>query len=852
MATTVVGKKQSVSKKGTKYAVVKEVVTYKYDWGGTFESDHWYVVDIASGTIIKEVWSASDGKAVLASLESGLDAPTDYATSWNNQYGSQIDLPPSLQQAQKQLLKPPSAKASKPIGSTSASVTSVTDKGTYSLLEFDDGTYGAYIPSTGSVLKGYKKQGGMNQAVKKAVKGEAESQLSAMGLDPGSDAVDTLIGTYETRLRALYESAYSDMADAQAKYLREFEAEKAKMLERVSSGEITREQYDSWLAGQAGQAKWYKDMVSTLSGELAETDRTAMSMLNGYLPQAYAENFNFGTYQIESGTSISTSFSLYDKGTVLRLAAQEDQSLLPKPSVDIAKDELWSRQKISSATAQSILMGESTEKAAARLQRVVGMSANSAMRAARTAFTGAQNAGRVDSYKRALSLGIDLEQQWLATPDERTRYSHREIDMEHVKVGEKFSNGLRYPGDPEGSPEEVYNCRCTLIPYFNDVVDPERFTRLPSGMTYDDWKNEHMTKLAANADKLQAQLDEATAKMGELKKLMPEDKDFGKIVQEDAHASAWTPEKVASSEEFYFKKLQKAIAENNEFDIKWYKDRLAQLKEYDDAGRAYAEAKKLVEPELERWKKKADELKTQIAKLKPNPNGAANAYTDERKSNARRWSSPREAHGHLKGWCEDVWSAASGRERDGIRTYTGSAYTRYNRPLNGYANGSYSLRNFMGVGNVDINEEGYGDGIRAMTSYIQSSIVPEDMWTRRGTTRNEVAQFFGVSPQELWSMDEQQLDGLVGHSARIGAFQSTFSAADASGQPFDNEVAIYYFIPQGAQAAYVDPHSLNPGEYETILQRGGSYTCTEVKRERYGMRVVLEVHPEDGYDLFQQ
>jgi hypothetical protein len=30
-------------------------------------------------------------------------------------------------------------------------------------------------------------------------------------------------------------------------------------------------------------------------------------------------------------------------------------------------------------------------------------------------------------------------------------------------VGDEFVNGLRHPGDPEGPPEEVIHCRCTIV-----------------------------------------------------------------------------------------------------------------------------------------------------------------------------------------------------------------------------------------------------------------------------------------------------------------------------------------------------------------------------------------------------
>ncbi|MBQ8944909.1 MAG: hypothetical protein IJ050_10525 [Clostridia bacterium] len=58
--------------------------------------------------------------------------------------------------------------------------------------------------------------------------------------------------------------------------------------------------------------------------------------------------------------------------------------------------------------------------------------------------------------------GIILDKQWLATKDERTRDSHAHLDGEIRKWNERFSNGLRYPQDPQGEAGEVYNCRCAM------------------------------------------------------------------------------------------------------------------------------------------------------------------------------------------------------------------------------------------------------------------------------------------------------------------------------------------------------------------------------------------------------
>ena len=57
-----------------------------------------------------------------------------------------------------------------------------------------------------------------------------------------------------------------------------------------------------------------------------------------------------------------------------------------------------------------------------------------------------------------------MEKTWIAIEDSRTRlsHSHAGVDGQTQDLNEPFTNGLLYPGDPEGDAAEVINCRCTL------------------------------------------------------------------------------------------------------------------------------------------------------------------------------------------------------------------------------------------------------------------------------------------------------------------------------------------------------------------------------------------------------
>ena len=62
------------------------------------------------------------------------------------------------------------------------------------------------------------------------------------------------------------------------------------------------------------------------------------------------------------------------------------------------------------------------------------------------------------SYEKA---GVE-QIQWLATLDERVRETHLALHGAAVDRGERFWNGLRFPGDKEGDIGEWISCRCAV------------------------------------------------------------------------------------------------------------------------------------------------------------------------------------------------------------------------------------------------------------------------------------------------------------------------------------------------------------------------------------------------------
>ena len=271
---------------------------------------------------------------------------------------------------------------------------------------------------------------------------------------------DQKLEEMEKRLSAIYSRAEKEIQKTADEYFSKFAKQDEAKRKLLEQGKITEEEYTKWRKGKVMYGKRFTEMKEQCAKQLLNVNQTAIAYVNGELPEVYAINYN----AIESAVDGvgGYSFTLVDADTVRNLAVT-DTSLLPYKKIDPKKDIPWNMKKINAETLQGILQGESMDKIAKRLRNVQKMNKTQAIRSARTIVTGAENKGRQDSYARAEADGIVLERTWIATNDSRTRHSHAVLDGETKPINTPFSNGLMYPGDPDGEPSEVYNCRCTLI-----------------------------------------------------------------------------------------------------------------------------------------------------------------------------------------------------------------------------------------------------------------------------------------------------------------------------------------------------------------------------------------------------
>ena len=319
---------------------------------------------------------------------------------------------------------------------------------------------------------------------------------------------DKELAKLEKRIAKIYKEAADDLQSTIDDYFAKFVKRDEKQKARLEAGEITEQEYKQWRLAQMGRGERFKALQSRVAERYTEANETAVRYVNDATPGIYSLNRNYSAYTIEKVAG-NVGFDLWDEQTVRRLIVDNPEVMPyypPEKALKRGIDLAYGKKQISASVTSSILQGKSIPRIAKDLQtRIPDMNKASAIRTARTAVTGAQNAGRMDSYVAAEKMGIKVRKEWLATIDGRTRHSHAMLDGKVVDKDKKFENGCMFPGDPNGPPWEVYNCRCTLIAAVDgvDTYNAQRRVRNPetgknelvSDMTYSEWagwkKKEH-------------------------------------------------------------------------------------------------------------------------------------------------------------------------------------------------------------------------------------------------------------------------------------------------------------------------------------------------------------------------
>lgn len=248
---------------------------------------------------------------------------------------------------------------------------------------------------------------------------------------------------------------------------------------------------------------------------------------------------------------------------------------------------------------------------------------------------------------------------------------------------------------------------------------------------------------------------------------------------------------------------------------------------------------------------------------------ASDAFSAERKQ-AAKWFDRKAggfsaADAYFDPPAKAIHKAATPQEHHGFYTYT-SGSGGHNRPLAGFekpwvkSGTGWEQQYYKGAHNVWIDFEGKGNDIRALTTLIEKSTYPDDVWLQSGQGFGTLGGFLGVDANKLQGMTDADLQQYVGKSGILHQFISA-AVNKGGGSMFNSKpVKFNIYAPKGSEMLYAsDVGAYGKGENEMILQRGGTYEITKIywgndatDGNKTKLFVDIDLHSELGYDKFQQ
>ena len=297
--------------------------------------------------------------------------------------------------------------------------------------------------------------------------------------DEGHNLTEKELAKLERRIASVYGEAAKELQETVDNYFRQFEKRDAEMKELigtvVNGKEWTEQDYKQWRLAQIGRGKRFEAMRDKLAERMTKANEVAISYANDDMATIYAMNhaYTIESVKEQAGEMLAgVDFTMLDEQTVKRLVVEHPDLMPYYPKAKAVKrgiDLIYGKKQITATVTSGILQGSSINKMAKDLMnRVTDMNKTSAVRAARTAVTEAENAGRQAAADELEKKGVIMGKRWIATHDSRTRDEHLEADGQIVENNKPFVVGgeeLMFPGDKSlgASGWNLYNCRCTRV-----------------------------------------------------------------------------------------------------------------------------------------------------------------------------------------------------------------------------------------------------------------------------------------------------------------------------------------------------------------------------------------------------
>lgn len=274
---------------------------------------------------------------------------------------------------------------------------------------------------------------------------------------------DKKLEQMERRLSAIYSVSYRKTQAKMLEFAKGIDGKASELLKVIKEAKTEAEQkaaknaYLQYFKKDVVKSKAFKDLSAEIALDLFNTNTEASTYINSQTPEIYALNYNWINEQLAKDIPDFVSQQITSKEA-------DEYGDLTKQTISKAKDTKWNEGNIKKSVivgASFLLGANAIMKRSAKL--TVDKNRNSAYRQNVDMGGDAETKARYDGLRRSEAMGNKHTKIWKTAGDNRVRDSHAAIDGEEVDINALFSNGLKRPKDPNGRPEEVYNCRCTIL-----------------------------------------------------------------------------------------------------------------------------------------------------------------------------------------------------------------------------------------------------------------------------------------------------------------------------------------------------------------------------------------------------
>lgn len=229
------------------------------------------------------------------------------------------------------------------------------------------------------------------------------------------------------------------------------------------------------------QKQYQQALKTQLDAILDVMNGNQFDKISDYLSKCYESGFVGAVYDLH-GQKIPLIMPIDQEQVVkaIQTDSKISEGLYKKLGVNTKELKDSIRANVSRGIAASTPWSDVARNIDNRMK--IGM--NKSLRIARTEGHRISNEAAYNAQIKAKDKGADIVKQWDATLDSRTRPSHARIDGEIKELEEKFSNGLRYPGDSSGAAAEVVNCRCAVLQRAKWALDEDELKTLQERAEY--------------------------------------------------------------------------------------------------------------------------------------------------------------------------------------------------------------------------------------------------------------------------------------------------------------------------------------------------------------------------------